>query len=350
MPTSLNLLDLFSNSPPGFGATQNLDMTQPAYANTLADYKTTHQQALVGVLSDIANSSINKDEFYNRMMFAYLTTILEAGLTPDPKNWTQLVDAIKSFAQKANVHDPANNYKKGARVQNGIGGAWYESLQDVPVNQALTNNQTYWLPAPNFPIFGGDAVLTTGRNLTADDINKHLICGATTETSYPLPLANSVPAGSMLYVRGGSAVSTFNASGGDKINIDNVEDGVTSCSCLGIEVLILVSSGDINWRLTKINPRLDSGVVFANGAGSNQRQFNVFFTNNSSFNREVSVVVDLSANARATLVQDNFFNEVTPSTAMRATLVANIPPKKTYFIGTNGAVTFVRWVERNLIV
>ena len=105
MPTSLNLLDLFSSDPAGYGPTSTLDMTQPAFANTLTAYKTTHQQALIGILSDVANSSINKDEFYNRMIFSYLTTILEAGLTPDPKNWTQQVDAIRALIQTGIAND-----------------------------------------------------------------------------------------------------------------------------------------------------------------------------------------------------------------------------------------------------
>lgn len=105
MPTSLNLLNLFSNDPGGFGPTQTLDMTQPAFANTLSAYKTTQQQALIGFLSDIANSSVNKDEFYNRIIFSYLTTILEAGLTPDPTNWTQQVDAIRALIQTGIAND-----------------------------------------------------------------------------------------------------------------------------------------------------------------------------------------------------------------------------------------------------
>ena len=149
MPTSLNLLDLFSNDPSGFGPTQTLDMTQPAFANTLAAYKTIHHQALIGILGDVANSSINKDELYLRMIFSYVTTILEAGLTPDPRNWTQMIDAIKAFAEKANIHDSTKTYKQGARVQNGFGGGWYKAMQDVPVNTLITNT-TYWLPDSNF--------------------------------------------------------------------------------------------------------------------------------------------------------------------------------------------------------
>jgi hypothetical protein len=69
-------------------------MTQPAYANTLAEYRTQHNGALIGILSDIANSSINKDEFYNRTIFNHLSLVLMAGLTPDPTDWTQQYRAI----------------------------------------------------------------------------------------------------------------------------------------------------------------------------------------------------------------------------------------------------------------
>jgi hypothetical protein len=94
MPTQLNLLELYSSDPPDFGATQTLDMTQPAYANTLAEYRTQHNGALIGILSDIANSSINKDEFYNRTIFNHLSLVLMSGLTPDPTDWTQQYRAI----------------------------------------------------------------------------------------------------------------------------------------------------------------------------------------------------------------------------------------------------------------
>jgi hypothetical protein len=94
MPTQLNLIELYSSDPPDFGATQTLDMTQPAYANTLAEYRTQHNGALVGILRDIANSSINKDEFYNRTIFNHLSLVLMSGLTPDPTDWTQQYRAI----------------------------------------------------------------------------------------------------------------------------------------------------------------------------------------------------------------------------------------------------------------
>ena len=286
MPTSLNLLDLFSSDPGGFGASQTLDMTQPAFANTLAAYKTTHQQALIGFLSDIANSSINKDEFYNRMIFSYLTTILEAGLTPDPSNWTQQVDAIKSFAVKATLYDSTKTYKKGDRVQNGFGGAWYEAVQDVTAGTAI-GNQIYWQPASNFKIFNSADLLTTGRNLTSNDINKHLVFNGSSNQTFTLPLANSVPSGSMIFVRGRrDFTASFTRAGSDFINVD-AGTGKTICRCFSTESIILVSNGEDDWRLTKINPIHSTFTTFSPVFGSSFNNATIY-TNNSGFSQKIS--------------------------------------------------------------
>lgn len=341
MPTSLNLLNLFSNEPSGFGPTQILDMTQPAFANTLSAYKTTHQQALIGFLSDIANSSINKDEFYNRFIFAYLTTILEAGLTPDPTNWTQQIDAIKAFAEKANIHDSTKPYKQRARVQNGLGGDWYEAVQDVPVNTLITN-PLYWLPSSNFKIFNSDDVLTTGRALTANDINKHFIFNNTLPQTFNLPLVNSIPSGSVIYVRGGQAVATFNCSGDDAINVTNGST-VTSCSCFGSEAVMLVSNSGGDWRLTKINPRYQYSNLTDN------RDYNTTYTNQTGFELEVFLTFN-PPNASNTSVfpvvnGESILGEIHNNTISRGNISFRVPPGATYRIDVANLTSVNAWFE-----
>lgn len=342
MPTSLNLLGLFSNDPGGFGPTQTLDMTQPAFANTLPAYKTTHQQALIGFLSDIANSSINKDEFYNRFIFAYVTTILEAGLTPDPTNWTQQIDAIKAFAEKAKVHDSTKTYKQGARVQNGFGGDWYEAVQDVTAGEALTNNPLFWLPSSNFKIFNSDDVLTTGRALTASDINKHLVFGGSSNQTFPLPLANSVPSGSAIFVRGGGGgVATLNRSGSNTINI-GAESSVTSCTCFGSEAVMLVSNGGGDWRLTKINPRHSTFTTFSPVFGTSFANANIY-TNGSGFSQKISSRVYLPSVETAIFIAiDNttVFDEIVNSTTKTANASFEVPPESTYRFWLSNPATF----------
>lgn len=341
MPTSLNLLALFSNDPSGFGPTQTLDMTQPAFANTLAAYKTTHQQALIGFLSDIANSSINKDEFYNRFIFAYLTTILEAGLTPDPTNWTQQIDAIKAFAEKANIHDSTKTYKQGARVQNGLGGDWYEAVQDVTAGEALTNNPLFWLPSSNFKIFNSDDVLTTGRALTVNDINKHLVFGGSSYQTFTLPLANSVPSGSMIFVKGRKDFrATFNRQGSDTINIDS-GSGFTSCSCIAPESIILVSNGNGVWRLTKINPFYNATAFTAP-----DRAANTNYTNSSPFPIRVIINVNMGG-AGSSIVLNGASSHVKPFTILNSTFSIEswFYPGETYQLSTTGTVTIFSWFE-----
>lgn len=340
MPTSLNLLDSFSSDPAGYGHTGQLDMTQPAFANTLPAYKTTHQQVLIGILGDIANSSINKDEFYNRFIFSYLTTILEAGLTPDPKNWTQQVDAIKAFAEKANIHDSTKTYKKGARVQDGVGGAWYEAVQDVPVNTLITN-PLYWLPSSNFKIFNSDDVLTTGRALTANDINKHLVFGGVADAAFPLPLANSVPSGSVIFVRGGNdGVATFNASGSNGISVGGIP--YPSASCFGSESLIMVSNGVGDWRLTKINPRYSTFTTFSPVFGTSFANATIY-TNGSRFSQKISSRVYLPSVETAIYIAINntiVFDETVNSTTKTANLRFDVPPGSTYRFWLSTPATF----------
>jgi hypothetical protein len=237
------------------------------------------------------------------------------------------------------------NYSAGARVWH-VGVEWISEINNNNAEPGTLGAS--WIRTSQIMdrIFINDDVLTTGRALTADDINKHLVFGGVADADFDLPLVNSVPSGSVIFVRGGNdGVATFNASGSNGISIGGV--GYLSTTCFRSESLLLVSNGFGDWRLTKINPRFDDGSVFTNVT----RPFNTFFTNTSGFMRFVYVVVDLAVGARATLVTGNNFDEfVAGTSAMRITVKGTVPAGKTYAVTTSGSVTFQRWTESNVII
>lgn len=258
---------------------------------------------------------------------------------------TEANAATPKAINRRDVHDSTKTYKNRDRVQNGFGGDWYEAVQDVTVGQALTNNSTFWLPSSNFKIFNSDEALTTGRALTANDINKHLIFNNTLPQTFPLPLVNSVPSGSVIYVRGGQSIATFNCSGTDRINVNNVGAGVTSCSCFGGEAIMLVSNGNGDWRLTKINPRYSDftssspayGTTFANATiYTNTTAFSQIMYHRVSFpsvNTSLFIVINgttIIDQIVTTTSTANFTFEVTAGSTYRfwqsppATFISNI--------------------------
>lgn len=355
MPTSLNLLELFSNDPSGFGPTQTLDMTQPAFANTLAAYKTTHQQALIGFLSDIANSSINKDEFYNRFIFSYLTTILEAGLTPDPRNWTQQVDAIKTFAEKANIHDATKPYKQGARVQNGFGGEWYQAVQDVPAGQSVVNNPTYWRE-PAIGInnnIGVDNETAIGSiSYTVSDLGrtKYITSTSTLTDSRDLPVmtgSNATLVGASIRIMRtgtGFADLTINGNGA---NIDSGGGVVPSLVLKPGDDALFVWLGSV-WALLGsaakrfINPIFRSGTttVSQTHTGMIIQSFQADFTANTA----AGVVFNLPVSFRSTDYHvvggdiGNACNVVCGTPITNSTFRGFLRNLDGVYLGTSGAV------------
>lgn len=254
--------------------------------------------------------------------------------------------ATPKAINRRDVHDSTKPYKNRARVQNGLGGDWYEAVQDVTAGQALTNNPTFWLPSSNFKIFNSDDVLTTGRALTANDINKHLVFSGTSNQTFSLPLANSVPSGSMIFVKGRkNFTATFNRQGSDTINIDSGA-GFTSCSCLAPESIILVSNDNQDWRLTKINPFYNSTSFTAPA-----RVANTNFTNNSPF--PIRVIINVSmGGAGSSIVLNGSSSHSKQFTILNSTFSIEswFYPGEVYQLSTTGTVTIVSWFEYAVII
>jgi hypothetical protein len=246
----------------------------------------------------------------------------------------------------SDTHNPTrSDYKQGARVQDGFGGGWHEAVQDVPVNTLITN-PLFWLPSSNFKIFNSDDVLTTSRALTVNDINKHLVLSGTSNQTFSLPLADSVPSGSMIFVKGRKGViATFNRQGSDTINIDSGA-GFTSCSCLAPESIILVSNGNQDWRLTKINPFYNATAFTAP-----DRAANTNYTNSSPF--PIRVIINVSmGGAGSSIVLSGASSHAKPFIILNSnfSIESWFYPGEVYQLSTTGTVTIVSWFEYAVII
>jgi len=248
--------------------------------------------------------------------------------------------ATPKAINRRDVHIQTNDYKKGARVQNGFGGGWHEAVQDVPVNTLITN-PLFWLPSSNFKIFNSDDVLTTSRALTVNDINKHLVLSGPSNQTFSLPLANSVPSGSMIFVKGRKDFrATFNSQGSDTINIDSGA-GFTSCSCRAPESIILVSNGNQDWRLTKINPFYNATAFTAPARAANTN-----YTNSSPF--PIRVIINVSmGGAGSSIVLSGASSHAKPFIILNSnfSIESWFYPGEVYQLSTTGTVTIVSWFE-----
>jgi hypothetical protein len=233
------------------------------------------------------------------------------------------------------------NYPLGARV-------WHEDAEWI---SEINNNNAEpgtlgasWIRTSQIMdrIFINDDVLTTGRDLTASDINKHLIFNNTLPQTFTLPPANSSPSGSVICVRGGQSVATFNCAGSDRINVNNGQV-ITSCSCLGSEAIMLVSNGGADWRLTKINPRYQYVDLTAS------RAYNTTYTNQTGFELEVLLTFNPPSAANTSVfpfvdgvsIQGLIHN----NTISRNYVSFKVPPNSTYLINVANLTVVFAWIE-----